>query len=463
MGVFFAIFSDIRNILLILVLLTHFDGLSLQVYAGIKHFKYIEPFSYHCCICGGVPDQPLRLQCSEQHVFCRPCLNDKNTFQTCTAHSVRCPECCSLTEVAVEDIEEVVATLQVFCKSCYELGVYSEHKSCVLRTRNENTEPQSDFMGRILNYTAGAGPCSLLPILRKPLTWDDAYQYLHDFVSLKHYKAKREILHHFISNKKKMAQLPVRETADGLYNVVRFFQRQLKMHDPGKVLVIAAVGSGDCIMERLLYERFETGREPKACTDEAFVIIEPGLLMYCSDAYPEKGEYEEYNSEDKLMPCAPGMDYRDVPGLILSKYPNARILFFQTWMPWFQDWFQDLLGDQTANAATIGYIHLGNPRTSGPERFPWLRGFSKIYYPAAGEQAVGFNSYSYDLLGWCLEDGVVNDVSSGEPQPALRTELTLFCRSDYSGLEMLKKDLLLYDNDFLKKSYKSFLRTHQAK
>ena len=460
------IFLRSGRLILSLILLV----LALPVLAGLDQFKALYfPKEYICRECKMVPKDPVQLQCQnhEQPVYCTDCIKD-NLIASAEGEGsfATCPLCSPPSRCVASNIGDRLADIITHCKACNDYdATYAGHKDCTVITHP--TKPSSDYIKQICTFSNTGNNDEILPLLINPPSWQDVYAHLHKYLGNEsHYRAKREILRYALNLN--ITQFPVAETIEGIYRVVYAIYEHYRHQYPGSPLIIAAVGSGKGAFERALYERLRRDQGQDAQNDiistDNITEIAPDLFIHCSDLYPDHRD-KRFRKGESLLPCSESMDYRKVPDFLLERHPNAKILFFQSWMPMTWDkekdnWIPHLL----AHSAALGYVHIGNPETCGlgssyclltPKEYVRKEGF--VFAPA-GIDGPHFKSKEYSLLGWGFEDGVMGGNFLTRHQLHLTTKLTLFYPPHYP-IDALDMGDLEYDDEFLKKRFKPFCKT----
>ncbi len=450
----------------------------LSLHAGLFHLKggrcYF-PNQYLCKTCNEVPIKPVQLECPNHKnpVFCRDCIQP-SVIKTSIEPKIfaNCPLCSVQQPYRANDIEDQILDINVSCEACDERGTYEQHKDCTLITETVD-QPSSDYIRRLLAFSETGQGDEILPVLKNPPTWQKVYDDLHHYMAEEsRFDTKKEIFAHRLLHEPYISQFPVAETIEGLYRIVKMIYQQHLAQNSGSPLIIASVGSGAGLIERALYERLRKELRSNSygsghiTSEDNIAVIAPDLFIHCSDIYPGEGCDKRFQMSEPLLPCSSEMDYRDVPEFLLKRHPNARILFFQSWMPCHYDpvkdnWIPHLL----AEPAALGYIHIGNPETCGlGSLFPVLA--NKFYAPGegfvlapAGRYGTYFKILEYNLLGWGYEDAMTG-VNFYKEQIHLNTKLT-FVHSTQLAIDALEMGDLMYDDKFLADRLKHFCKKTQ--
>ena len=326
---------------------------------------------------------------------------------------------------------------------------------------DEHTEQvgSSDIANAVRAYTARGDTNGLLPFVKNPPGWQD----VHDALLAHYYNMKikypyfkvRQIspLHEVFSQHPYfMTQIPTKETIEGIVSVIRYFQSELHGHLPGQTLVLAGIGSGNCIIERAIVEYFKRSQARADLTiDQSGLIeLEPGLLLHCSDKSTRSGFFGSYVTSTML--ACEEMDYKTAMTTISAALPGAYILPFSSWAP-EENWFESLVNDPSV----IGCINLRHPSACEGWQDLFVSRNPKCLNRPAPEglpvfmaRAQEFWRSDFNLLAWGANDQLTAPLKDAL---SLKTRLSVYYpRGTFNPPELPAE--VLYDDTFREQRHK---------
>ena len=299
----------------------------------------------------------------------------------------------------------------------------------------------------------------LLPLVRNPPGWQEVHEVLLNYYQEKKTKypyadirKTSPLFKVFGQFPHFMTQIPTRETILGIVNVIRYFKSELHRNLPEQNLVIAGIGSGNCIIERALLEYFKQSQELSELpiVQNRFIELQPGLFLHCSDEHTRPGSLCSYTS-NPMLACEQ-MDYKAAITSISEALPNAYILPFASWFP-KESWFEALVSDPSV----IGSISLRDPRacngwqdlsiSRNPDQQsrPNPEGWPPLMTPNQEFWCSDFN-----IRAWGANDQL-KEVFSDNLN--LWTKLSIYYPKGLFNAPKLSAELL-YDDTFLEQKYR---------
>ena len=341
----------------------------------------------------------------------------------------------------------------------------SDEAAAILMSLEEQEDEHTGQVGSsgianaVQAYSSRGDTNVLLPFVKNPPSWQD----VHDALLAHYYKMKvkypylkiRQIspLHEVFGQLPYfMTQIPTKETIEGIVSVIRYFQSELHRHLPGQTLVLAGIGSGNCIIERAIVEYFKRSqaRTDLPIDQSGLIELEPGLLLHCSDKCTRPGFFGSYVTSTML--ACEEMDYKTAMTTISAALPGAYILPFSSWSP-EETWFESLVNDPSV----IGCINLRHPRVCDGwqdlfvSRNPkWLNRPAPEGLPVFMSPTQKFWRSDFNLLAWGANDQLTTpfkDVLN------LNTRLSVYYPKGKFNPPELPAELL-YDDTFLEQSHK---------
>lgn len=306
-------------------------------------------------------------------------------------------------------------------------------------------EAVSDITAAIMNYMSERTTHSLMPLIMNPPSWSEVLCALQDFYQVRSRQVRCSLdtrLHRILLRGGMfLTQIPTRETIEGIYQIIRYFQAALRERFPDKPLVISGLAVGNAIIERAIVERFrrENGNHSFSVTGH-FIQLEEGVFLHCSDSYQKNNpNIITHYTSTPMLPIAE-LDYTQAVETISEAMPEAFILPFASWIPSGKnEWLSNLAEH---HPAVIGFIHLQDLFACGYQS-PLTR------IPSHGRiRGRFFDRRRFNLLGWGANDALQGPGN----KILLQTTLEVHFPDSFNAPELPSE--LLYTDKFREDNFK---------